>query len=101
MCFPTKEQPEAELAPLFLEDGSVNTEENNTFIPEGLNEHIDSVYLNFNVEDGILAFVYECGNEMIIVYTSAEAEEYCEETEGMIIEECDKPCDNPFCELHN
>ena len=45
-------------------------------VPEGIHEHIDSVYLNFDFEDGILAFVYETSHGVIIVWTSDEAEQF-------------------------
>ena len=96
MCFP-KSQPEGEeLSPLFLEDGSLNVDESyiQAVIPESVHQHIDSVYLNFDVDEGILAFVYESGYEIIIVYTSPEAEEFCE---GLKICEEDEK-ENPFLE---
>ena len=66
------------------EEGRVNDENVNqstTFIPETIHEHIDSVYLNFDIEsdESILAFVYECGNEYFIIWTSEEAMEMCNE----------------------
>ena len=75
MCF-AKNKPD--LAPLYdEEDGTVNQDNssNTTFIPENIHEHVDNVFMNFEVhsEDGILAFIYEAGNEVFIVWTSEEA----------------------------
>ena len=81
MCFP---KTKSDLTAYYNEeDGTVNQESSNqsVFIPESVHEHQDSVYLNFEVnsEDGILAFIYEAGNEVFIVYTSYEAMELCNE----------------------
>ena len=80
MCFP-KSTPceESDLTPLYDDEGALNTQENtsDSFIPEGIHEHVDSVYTNFDIEDGILVFVYEAGNEIFIVYTSEEAQDLC------------------------
>ena len=59
----------------------MNKENHNTeiLIPENIHEHVDSVYLNFDVESGILGFVYEAGNEWFIVWTSVEAMDMCNE----------------------
>ena len=64
------------------EDGTVHSEDvNEMFIPENIHEHVDSVFLNFdvNAEDGILALIYQAGNETFIVWTSDEAIELCYE----------------------
>ena len=75
MCFP-KSKPEF-TAYYDEEDGSVNEENSNDVlvIPDDVHHHVDSVFLNFQVEsqDGILAFIYEAGNEVFIVWTSDEA----------------------------
>ena len=49
------------------------------YIPENIHEHVDSVYLNFDVEseEGILAFVYINGNDTIVVWTNNEALALC------------------------
>ena len=71
MCLPTlKPEPQ----PLFDEDGNVNEPEipTDVYIPQNMHQHVDSIIYNFDLEDGILAFVY--GNEGIVVWTSDEAE---------------------------
>ena len=80
MCFPNKQHiEETKIKPFYQNDGTLNTDTSLTpvVIPEGLNEHIDSVFENFDLEDGILDFVYENGVEVTIVYTSPQAQEYC------------------------
>ena len=81
MCFP-KTKPDL-TACYDEEDGSINQESNNEslYICETIHQHVDSVYLNFEVnsEDDILAFIYEGGNEVFIIYTSNEAMEMCNE----------------------
>ena len=79
MCFP-KCRPEC--TPLFdKEDGSVNQENSNdgVFIPKTIHHHIDSLLLNFDIDSDtcILAFIYEAGNEVFIIWTSAEAVDKC------------------------
>ena len=82
MCFAHSRSPS--LSPKYdEEDGSV-VEENNhqgLYISDAIHRHIDTVYLNFdaNSEEGILAFIYETGDETLIVYTSDEAMEICNE----------------------
>ena len=84
MCFPNKETSQDELEPLYQEDGSVNVDESyvTSVIPETIHHNIDSVYLlkyfDLSHEHAIFGFVYESGYELIIVYTSDEAQEYCE-----------------------
>ena len=82
MCFPKGmiNCKEYELKPAYNEDDrSFVTEEyipnantNECVIPEGLHEHIDSVYLNFSLEDGILCFIYETSHQTLYVWTSHE-----------------------------
>ena len=87
MCIPKKQtQEDTELKPLYQQDGTLNVDNTGPIIPEGVLEHVDSISENFNVEDGILGFMYESGNEILIVYSSLEAEEYCEQEDE----------DNPF-----
>ena len=61
-----------------FEDEIPNANASQCYIPEGIHEHVDSVYLNFNVEDemGILCFVYETSYNTYYVWTSAEALEF-------------------------
>ena len=86
MCFPKCKQCEQEIKSYYdEEDGSVVQENNNStelVIPENIHEHIDSVYLNFEIQspDCILAFIYEADNEMkFIIWTSDEAFQMCNE----------------------
>ena len=84
MCFPKCKDCEHKLNAYYdEEDGSVNQDNSNAemFINESIHEHVDSVYVNFDVEspDCILAFIYEAGNEVFIVWTSVEAMELCNE----------------------
>ena len=82
MCFANLSKPDLK-AYYDEEDGLVNTENStgDLVLPEDIHEHVDSVYLNFevNCEHGILAFIYEAGNEVFIVWTSNEAIELCNE----------------------
>ena len=76
MCF----AKELELDLHYNEDGSLNEPENTPVqvqIPEGVHEHVDHPNLKDDLQDGILAFVYENGNGIHIVYTSFEAELIC------------------------
>ena len=78
MCF-GKESQKPDPTPLLDEDGGIIEPENSDLhIPEGIHEHVDSVYLNFDFEDGILAFVYETSHGVIIVWTSPEAQQFGE-----------------------
>ena len=81
MCF-SKSKPDCERQ-YNDEDGSVQEEQVNTsvYIPESIHEHVDNVFLNFDVESeyGILAFIYEAGNEIFIVWTSNAAIKLCYE----------------------
>ena len=76
MCYPKCIHCEKDPSPLVDEEGVMIEEENELYLPEGIHEHADSVYLNFNFEDGILAFIYETSNGVIIVWTSPEAEQF-------------------------
>ena len=77
MCFPHCSNCQKDPKPLFDEEGTVVEESNSDiYIGEDLHEHADSVYLNFDVEDGILALVYENSNGTIWVWTSPEAEQF-------------------------
>ena len=62
-------------------------------IPQSIHHHVDSVFLlkyfDINHEEAIFGFVYESSYEVIIVYTSNEAQEYLEYEEMM---------DDPFVE---
>ena len=42
-------------------------------IPDNVPEHIDDPMLNTNVEDGILALVYETKDQTFTIWTSQEA----------------------------
>ena len=60
-------------------------EEDSLILPEGIHEHVDSVYLNLDFEDGILAFVYETSHGVIVVWTSPEAEQFGQICEALEI----------------
>ena len=94
MCFHAAcSRLEDELTPFYLPDGSISeSDDNSVVIPEGVLNHVDNAFLNdgINSEDGVLGFVYEAGNEQIIVYTSPEAEYFCNNLE----EESSEP--DPF-----
>ena len=84
MCFPNSRKSDPR--PLIDEEGAIIEEESSDLhLPEGIHEHVDSVYLNFDFEDGILAFVYENGNGIIIVWTSPEAQQFGELCEALDI----------------
>ena len=74
MCF--SKTIKSDPTPLIDEEGGIIEVTNELYMPEGIHEHIDNVYLNFDFEDGILAFVYENGNGVFIVWTSSEAEQF-------------------------
>ena len=79
MCCPKFHQSREELIPLHKEDGSLNVDESlvPAVIPESVGQHQDNLYLNIELEDSILGFICESGYEVIIIYTSSEAEELC------------------------
>ena len=66
------------------EDGSIIDEEipnsnaSECYIPESIHEHVDSIYLSFDLDDinSILCFMYETSHETLYVWTSPEAMEY-------------------------
>ena len=85
MCFPNSKNEDEEISPTYKQ----------VVISEGIIEHIDSLFLNFDLEDGILAFVYESCYEIRIVYTSPEAKKLCEEYNYFEEEE-----ENPFLDSY-
>ena len=77
MCFPKVTKPDP--TPLLDEEGAIIEEESSDlYVPEGIHEHVDSVYLNFDFVDGILAFVYENSNGVIVVWRSPEVQHFGE-----------------------
>ena len=96
MCLPTKKQAEEELSPIFLADGSINVNESTVVIPEDINHHVDNAFLNVDINDenAILGFLYESGDGITIVYTSEEAENYCDPFQDNISNSDSEP--NPF-----
>ena len=88
MCFPKDRKSEPK--PLFDEEGTIVKEpSSDIYISEDIHEHIDSIYLNFDFEDGILAFVYESSEGVTIVWTSNEAKQFgqlCEALNYQLIE---------------
>ena len=82
MCFPKDKKSEP--TPLLDAEGALIEEDNSDIhIPEGIHEHVDSVYLNFDFKDGILAFIYETRYGVIIVWTSEEAQQFRELCEAL------------------
>ena len=88
MCFARTELPQ-DLELYYDEHGSINEiSPSEVYIPDGIHQHIDHPLLD---EDDleILAFIYENGNGMHIVYTSFEAElicSYCDNCETFHID---------------
>ena len=62
----------------FNEDENPNSVSSQFVIPEGIHEHVDNLYLNFSIEDGILGFFYETSHQVFFVWTSEEAHDMCE-----------------------
>ena len=90
MCIPKfSASDENSLSPLYNEEGELIYDNSYTQveIPQAVHNHVDSVYLNFDIEleDSILGFVYESGYEIKVVYTSDEAQDLCEIYEEQII----------------
>ena len=77
MCFAQCCQCQKDPKPLYDDEGALNEEqETDLYIAEGVHEHVDSIYLNFDFEDGILGFIYENANGVFIVWPSSEAEQF-------------------------
>ena len=81
MCFAKRLPYRSDLKPMYEDDGTVNDEiiPNVVQIPEGIVEHIDNPFLNIDLEEGILAFIYESRYNILIVWTSDEACSYIQE----------------------
>ena len=84
MCFAHSVKQSPDVTAFFdEEDGTVIDESiiQNSELIEGFNQHVDSFVLNFSIEsdESILAFIYQTGNDTIIVYTSDEAMELVNE----------------------
>ena len=79
MCFPNVlSSPKQNICPHFDENGAINERSNlNNVVRDGIEEHVDSPFLNKDLDDGILGFIYKNADEIIIVWTSKEAEEMC------------------------
>ena len=80
MCF-AQCAKEDSLTPLFDQDGALIEPQPEviTSLPDSLPEHVDDVSLNRDVECGIIAFIYETSHQYIVVWTSKEAMELCEQ----------------------
>ena len=84
MCFPKCTKCLTDPIPLFDKQGTLHEDENpnsissQIIIPDDIHEHIDSVYLNFDLEEGILGFFYETSHKIFFVWTSPEAHDICE-----------------------
>ena len=89
-----KKSCEETFSPPFLTDGSVNAENSyvSVVIPDDLLKHNDNPFIetDINSENAILGFIYESGYETIVVYTSEEAEKYCDPFD-----------DEPFSNIEN
>ena len=55
------------------QDGSVNENVQSNHIPNDIPEHVDNPFINTDIEEGILGFVYETKDESVTVWTSEEA----------------------------
>ena len=55
---------------------NLDGEEANQETPD-LKEHVDNIYVNRNVQTGILGFYYETKDNSFIVYSSIEAKTFC------------------------
>ena len=81
MCFPRCKSTVPN--PKYDEEGTILHETNSeTYIPEAINEHVDSIYVNTTIEHGVYAFIYETSYEYVVVWTSIHAQ--------MIVEICDE-----------
>ena len=78
MCFNSSCRKSEDLSAYYLPDGTINEDDSygSVVIPDGIPEHIDNS--DTNSENGILGFLYETGDETFILFTSPEAEEYCD-----------------------
>ena len=89
MCFPNCTKFLNDPTPMYDDEGTLNKqEENELYVDDRIHNHVDSICVNFDVEDGILAFIYENANGLIIVWTSEEAEAFgqlCEALEYPIL----------------
>ena len=79
MCFPKVivDDEKDEIQPYFNQEGTINEPET-IILPEGIHQHVDNPVLDDDIQDGILAFVYETSNGVHIVYTSPESQALCE-----------------------
>ena len=77
MCFAKCTKYRQDLSPMHNKDGTVNDDKTTELIiPEEIPEHNDNPNLNRDLESGILAFIYESRDEVMIVWTSDEAYDY-------------------------
>ena len=78
MCFPNAKK--SDLCAKYDEEGTIIEENSHeTDIPEDISEHVDNVFLNRDLYNGILAFIYETKDQLIVVWTSDEAIALCQE----------------------
>ena len=98
MCFPR--HCEEALSPLYKEDGELNIDQSYApnIIPPDVHQHADSLFLNsdINSEDSIFGFIYQSSYEVLVVYTSDEAEELCEIHQELVTGEI--PFEDPFAD---
>ena len=85
MCFANKPLHRTDLTPKYdQENGTISdtvTSNVSNPIPVDIPEHVDNPFLNTEIEDGILALIYETQDEVITVWTSQEACEIENESE--------------------
>ena len=79
MCFAKCTKCKSEIPALYDENGAFDeVEESQVIIPDDIHEHVDSVFENIDIEDGILGFIHETSYGLFFVCTSVEAQELCE-----------------------
>ena len=77
MCFANLRASESTLEPLYNPDGEIIEQQTEIYVPDEIHEHVDSVFLNRDLENGILGFMYETSYAVIVVWTSEEAQLLC------------------------
>ena len=75
MCFPRIQVSETDLVPKFDTDGNINDSENSANIPEAIEEHSDTPFLDRFLLDGIVGFVYENSYELVIVWLNENTQQ--------------------------
>ena len=74
MCFLKKPEHKTVLQAKYDEqNGTVNETNTSSDIPVDIPEHVDNPFLDTDIEEGILGFIYETKDETVTVWTSEEA----------------------------